>query len=348
MILTVIFAVICFSLIIFVHELGHFLTARLFGVRVHEFALGMGPKIFSKKRGETLYSIRAIPLGGFCSMEGEDTESDDEGSFSKKPRYARFIILAAGASMNIILGFLVCIIYVAVAFGPSGLPSVTVDSVLAESDLADFLQPGDRIVRINDSKVNIKRDIDFAMQRAAGKESHITVSRDGELLSAEFVPYVSQYTDGTPAYLLGVMTRSEKANVFNVIREAFYQTIWSGKLVFVSLGMLLGGETGLSDMSGPVGVVGVMNEAASQGGLVGLLNLLYLMSFISVNIGIMNLLPIPALDGGRLFFVVVEAIRRKPIPADKEGIVHFIGLVFLLGLMVFVTWNDISRLFFGG
>lgn len=348
MIVTIIFAVICFSLIIFVHELGHFLTARLFDVRVHEFALGMGPKIFSKKKGDTEYSLRAIPLGGFCSMEGEDKESDDEGSFSKKPRYARFIILASGAAMNIVLGFLVCIIYVTIAFAPNGLPSRTVDSVIEESSLNGFLQPGDKIVEINESRINIKRDIDFAMQRGAGKESTITVKRDGELVSTSFKPYVSQYTDGTPAYLLGVMTRSEKANVFNVIRESFFQTIWSGKLVFVSLGMLIGGETGLSDMSGPVGVVGVMNEAASQGGLAGILNLLYLMSFISVNIGIMNLLPIPALDGGRLFFVVVEAIRRKPIPADKEGIVHFIGLVFLLGLMVFVTWNDISRLFFGG
>jgi len=347
MIWTIVFAVICFSLIIFVHELGHFLAARFFKVKVHEFALGMGPKIFSKKHGDTVYSVRAVPLGGFCSMEGEDSASDEEGSFSTKPRYARFVILAAGATMNILLGFLVCIIYIWVAFGSAGIATTTVDSVLAESDLADFLQPGDEIIKINDQKVNIKRDIDFAMQQTMGEKSSITVRRGQEKLSREFLPYETKYSDGTLAFAIGVMTRTEKANFFNVIREAFFQTVWSGKLVFVSLGMLIGGKAGLSDMSGPVGVVGVMNEAAQQGGLLGIINLLYLMSFISVNIGIMNLLPIPALDGGRLFFVVVEAIRRKPIPAEKEGVVHFIGLIFLLALMVFVTWNDILRLISG-
>lgn len=347
MIWTIIFAVLFFSLIIFVHELGHFITARLFKVKVHEFALGMGPKIFSKVKGETRYSIRAIPIGGFCNMEGEDTDSDNEGSFSKRPWYAKLVILAAGAAMNVVLGFLVCVLFVGISSAGTGISTVTVDKVMETADAAKFLKPGDRIVDINGTGINIRRDIDFAMQQSGGKESRITVVRDGKRVSGSFVPYAAQYSDGSPAYLVGFTPRVEKANIFNVVNESFFQTVWMGKLVFVSLGMLISGEASVGEVSGPVGVVGAMNDAAQMGGMMGLLNLLYLAAFISVNIGIMNLLPIPALDGGRIFFVVIEAIRRKPIPPEKEGVVHFIGLVLLMGVMVFATWNDIMRLISG-
>ncbi len=345
MIWTIIFAILFFSLIIFVHEFGHFVTARLFKVKVHEFALGMGPKIFSKVKGETRYSLRAIPIGGFCSMEGEDTDSDDEGSFSRKPWYAKLVVLAAGAAMNVVLGFVVCTLFVGISTASTGVSTVTVDKVMETADVAEFLNPGDRIVEINGTKVNIRRDIDFAMQQGGGKESQITVIRDGQRVSGVFEPYVAQYSDGTPAYLVGFNPKIEKANVFNVVRESFFQTVWMGKLVFVSLGMLISGEASVGEVSGPVGVVGAMNDAAQMGGMLGFLNLLYLAAFISVNIGIMNLLPIPALDGGRILFVVIEAIRRKPIPPEKEGVVHFIGLVLLMGVMVFATWNDIMKLF---
>ncbi|MDO4743849.1 MAG: RIP metalloprotease RseP [Clostridia bacterium] len=341
MIWTVLFALLIFSLIIFVHELGHFLSARIFGVKVHEFAIGMGPKIFSKTKGETKYSIRAIPIGGFCSMEGEDEKSDDEGSFSGKPWYQKLIILAAGALMNVFLGFIISVIFVAFSSANSGISTVTVDSVLEQSPLYGFLQQGDEVLKINGKSVNIKRDIDFAMQQANGEDCEITIKRDGEVLTKKFKPLAAKYTDGTPAFMIGFIPVIEKATVFNVVREGFYQTIWMGKLVFVSLGMLIGGQAQVSDVSGPVGVVDAMNTQAQTGGFIALL---YLAGFISVNIGIMNLLPIPALDGGRIFFVLIEAIRRKPIPPEKEGIVHFIGLVLLMGIMVFATWNDILRL----
>ncbi len=347
MIWTILFAVLFFSLIIFVHEFGHFITARLFKVTVHEFAVGMGPRIFGWQGKETKYSIRAIPVGGFCSMEGEDAESDAEGSFSKKPWYARLIILAAGATMNVLLGFLVCIVFVGVSSGYTGISTVTVDTVVEEADAARFLQPGDRILELNGQKINIRKDIDFAMQRAAQGECEITLVREGEKITESFVPFEAQYQDGTPAYIVGMTLKTEKPNVFNVLKESFFQTIWMGKLVYTSLGMMISGQVGVNELSGPVGVVGMMNETAQQGGLVGFLNLMFLGAFISVNIGIMNLLPIPALDGGRIFFVVVEAIRRKPIPADKEGVVHFIGLILLFGLMIFATWNDIMRLING-
>ena len=345
MIWTIIFAILFFSLIIFVHEFGHFITARLFKVKVHEFALGMGPKILSKVKGETRYSLRAIPIGGFCSMEGEDNDSDDEGSFSRKPWYAKLVVLAAGAAMNVVLGFVVCTLFVGISSAGTGVSTVTVDKVMETADVAEFLKPGDRIVEINGTRVNIRRDIDFAMQQGGGKESRITVVRDGQRVSGTFEPYVAQYEDGTPAYLVGFNPKIEKANVFNVVRESFFQTVWMGKLVFVSLGMLISGEASVGEVSGPVGVVGAMNDAAQMGGMLGFLNLLYLAAFISVNIGIMNLLPIPALDGGRILFVVIEAIRRKPIPPEKEGVVHFIGLVLMMGVMVFATWNDIMKLF---
>lgn len=344
MILTIVFAVLMFSLIIFVHEFGHFITARLFGVKVHEFAIGMGPAIFSKQKGETKYSVRAIPMGGFCSMEGEDCESDDDGAFSSKPWYARLIILAAGAGMNVVLGFVICLIFVA-ATSSNGIVGTTVDTVTEQSELHEFLREGDKIVSINDTKVHIKRDIDFAMQQNGAKKFNIVIRRDGELLSGTFSPYEAKYSDGTPAYLIGFTPKINAATPISVVKEAFFQTVWMSKLVFVSLGMLLSGQAKVSEVSGPVGVVGAMNATAQTGGII---SLIYLASFISVNIGLMNLLPIPALDGGRIFFVFVEALRRKPIPPEKEGIVHFIGLILLVGVMLFATWNDIMRLISGG
>lgn len=208
-------------------------------------------------------------------------------------------------------------------------------------DLYGRLQSGDRILAINGKHVNIKRDIDFIIQRSDSEECEITVKRGSEKLTFKFKPIAARYSDGTPARIVGFNPIMKKANVYSVLKEVFYQTIWMGKIVFVSLGMLIGGHVRVSDMSGPVGVVDAMNTTAQTGGIIGLLSLA---AFISVNIGIMNLLPIPALDGGRIFFVIIEAIRRKPIPPEKEGMVHFIGLVLLMGLMVFVTWNDIMRL----
>ena len=348
MIWTIIFAILFFSLIIFVHEFGHFITARIFGVKVHEFALGMGPKLLSWRKGETRYSLRAIPVGGFCNMEGEDQASDDEGSFSRKPWYARLIILAAGAAMNVLLGFIICTAFVGLFYSESGIPSTVVAEVVPEAPAAEFLQPGDRIVALNGQKVNIKKDIDFAMQQSGGAEGEIAFVRNGEKIIMPFKPYVAEYSDGTPAYLVGVTIKTEKPNIFNVVRESFCQTIWMGKMVYVSLGMMISGQVGVNEISGPVGVVGVMNETAQQGGMAGFINLLFLGAFISVNIGIMNLLPIPALDGGRILFVIIEAIRRKPIAPEKEGVVHFVGLILLFGLMIFATWNDIVRMITGG
>lgn len=347
MALTIIFAIIIFSLIIFVHELGHFITARLFKVTVHEFAIGMGPAIFSRTKNNIKYSLRAIPVGGFCAMEGEDEQSCDPGAFGNKSPLKRIIILAAGAAMNVILGFVICLILLSVTAGISkGISVPEVSSLVEGSDAAQFLKEGDRIVKVGKTKVNIVRDINFAMQQNGNNPVTITVKRNGKLISEEIKPYEATYEDGSKAYIIGITTAVRNVNPFRILREAFFETIWMVKIVIVSIGMLIGGQVGMSEMSGPVGVVSAMNQSAQAGGggFIGFLNLLSLGSFISVNIGIMNLLPIPALDGGRIFFTLIELVRRKPIPPEKEGVVHFIGLILLFALMLFATWNDIMRL----
>lgn len=344
--LTIIAAIIIFSVIIFVHELGHFLTARLFGVTVNEFAIGMGPAIYKKQGKNTLYSVRAVPMGGFCQMEAEDEESDSPGAFTNKKPWQRIIVLAAGAGMNILLGFImVTLIVTSSAAANGGITSTTIASVEAESDAARFLQPGDKIVGINDTTVHIKRDLSFELGMYQGSgECEIRYKRDGKVYSELFTPMQAALEDGTPYYLVGFTVETSPINLLTVLHEGFFQTVWMVKLVFISLGMLLSGGASVSEISGPVGVVSAMSTVAKT----GLADFLFFAGFLAVNIGVMNLLPLPALDGGRILFVLWEIIFRRPIPRDKEGYVHFIGFILLIGLMVFATWNDIVRLFTGG
>lgn len=344
MILTIIGAILVFSVIIFVHELGHFLAAKAFGVNVLEFAIGMGPAIFKKQGKNTLYSIRIIPMGGFCKMEGEDEDVDSAGSFSAKKPLPKIVILAAGATMNVLLGFMIVTSLVATSAFQSGyLPSTVVGQVNPEASAAAFLQLGDKIVEVNGSGVNIQRDISFALSQADADEYTLTYERNGERHTQSFTPMEMTYEDGSVGKIVGFNIAPEEISLLGILREGFFQTIWMVKLVFVSLGMLLSGEAGISDMSGPVGVVSVMNDAARS----GLLNFLFFAAFLAVNIGVMNLLPLPALDGGRIVFSLFELIFRKPVPPEKEGFVHMVGFALLIALMVFVTWNDIARLFGG-
>lgn len=344
MIWTIIGAVIIFSVIIFVHELGHFITARIFGVTVHEFAIGMGPTLFKKQGKKTLYSIRAIPMGGFCAMEGEEEKSDDEGSFSSKKPLPRIVILAAGATMNLLLGFLIVTALVTTSsIAAGGIAGTTVDQVEQTADAARFLQPGDKIVGINGKTVHIKRDLSFELTQTQGAESTLTFQRDGKKYTETFTPQQTTYEGGATGYIVGFTVASDPVTPGSILHEGFFQTVWMVKLVFVSLGMLFSGGANLSDLSGPVGVVSAMSTVAQS----GLMDFLFFTAFLAVNIGIMNLLPIPALDGGRIFFVLVELIFRKPIPIEKEAIVHFVGFILLIGLMIFATWNDIWRIFTG-
>lgn len=344
MILTIIGAIIIFSVIIFVHELGHFIAAKAFGVNVLEFAIGMGPAVWKRQGKRTLYSVRAIPMGGFCKMEGEDEDTGTDGAFSQKKPLPKIIILCAGAAMNILLGFLMVTVIVSTsAVKSGGVASTVVETVNSRAQAAQFLKPGDKIVRVNKTTVHIKRDISFELSNSGGGESTLEFIRDGERHSERFVPMEIKDDDGNASYAIGFNVKIDRTNVFNILHESLFQTIWMVKLVFVSLGMLIGGKASVSDMSGPVGVVSAMNTAA-QGGW---LNFLFFAAFLTVNIGVMNLLPLPALDGGRTVFALIELIFKKAVPAEKEGIVHLIGFVLLIGLMLFVTWNDILRLISG-
>lgn len=344
MVITILCAILIFSVIIFVHEFGHFIMAKAFKVDVLEFAIGMGPAIFKKQGKNTLYSIRAIPMGGFCKMEGEDEDTKTEGCFSTKKPLPKIIVLAAGAFMNVVLGFLIVTIILFSSSAKTGtLPSTVVDEVLPEAPAAEFLQPGDKIVKINDSAVHIQRDISFILSSTDNEEYTVEYIRNGERHTNTFVPLEQTNEDGTKARLIGFNIAPKKLNLGSLLYEGFFQTAWMVKLVFVSLGMLIGGQAGVNEMSGPVGVVYAMNTVAQTGWL----SLLFFAAFLSVNIGIMNLLPLPALDGGRIVFALFELIFRKPVPPEKEGIVHMIGFLLLIALMIFVTWNDISRLISG-
>lgn len=344
--LTIIFAILMFSVIIFVHELGHFVAARIFGVTVHEFAIGMGPAIWSRKgKSGTRYSIRCIPVGGFCKMEGEDEDSQLDGSFSSKSRFARFVILAAGAFMNVVLGFVISLIVTLMTM-QGGIATTTVKEVVTDAPSYAYIKPGDEIIEINGHSINIQREISVALSDGNGKTFDAKIKRNGETIALNDVKLYQTEIDGVKYSMIGIVNEISKPTISNVIHESFFQGVYMGKIVFISLGMLINGEAKMSDLSGPVGVVTQMGDIAqsSGGGLIGFINLLYLAGFISINIGIMNLLPLPALDGGRIFFILIECIIRRKIPPEKEGIVHFIGLILLFGLMLFATWNDILRL----
>ena len=342
MIFTVIGAVIVFSLIIFIHEFGHFISARIFGVTVHEFAIGMGPAIWKKQGKKTLYSVRAIPMGGYCKMEGEDEDSEEPGSFSGKKPLPRIIILAAGAFMNLLLGFVIVLCLVGIsAVSGGGIASTTVDEVNPSASAAAFLQPGDKIVAINGKTVHIRRDLSFELTQAGGAESSLTYLRDGKKYTEKFTPMETEYEDGSRGFVIGFNIKVMPVSVAAVLHEAFFQTVWMVKVVFISLGMLISGKAGLNDLSGPVGVVSAMNTVAQS----GLFDFMFFAAFLAVNIGLMNLLPLPALDGGRIFFVFIELIFRRPVPRDKEGWVHVAGFILLIMLMLYATFNDIVRIF---
>ena len=342
MILTLIGAILIFSVIIFIHELGHFLTARMFGVTVHEFAIGMGPAIWKKQGKETLYSVRAVPMGGYCKMEGEDDDSPAPGSFSRKKPVPRIIVLAAGAAMNILLGFIIVLSLVTVsAVSGGGLASTEVDTVNPEASAAEFLQSGDKIVGINGKKVHIRRDLSFELSQAGGNDSTVTFVRDGKKYTETFTPMEMTYEDGSKGYVIGFNIAIKPPTVTGILHEAFFQTLWMVKVVFLSLGMLISGQAGLNELSGPVGVVSTMNTMAQSGWY----NFLFFAAFLAVNIGLMNLLPLPALDGGRILFVLIELIFRRPVPREKEGWIHLAGFVLLIMLMVYATFNDIVRIF---
>ncbi len=338
-ILTIIAAIIIFALLIFIHELGHFILAKATGIRVLEFAIGMGPKLFGVQKGETLYSVRAVPIGGFCAMEGEDSDSKDPKAINNKPAWQRLLVLAAGAFMNIFLGFV--LLFVMTAQGSQVATNVVASVQQGTAAEESGLLPGDEILKIAGSRTHIAAEVTWAAERRNGAETEFLIRRNGEKQTLLIQP---REKDG--AYQYGFMLAVAENNFGETLKTAYYGTFFYSKLIIGSLVDLFRGEVKVTELSGPIGIVSEIGSAVqqtAQTGLPGLLYLLNLAVLLTINLGIFNLLPIPALDGGRILFVLVEMIRRKPIPPEKEGMVHFVGFALLILLSVAVAVMDIMK-----
>ncbi len=340
----IILAILVFGLIIFIHELGHFLLAKANKIRVDEFSLGMGPRLLSWKKGETRYSLKLLPLGGSCMMGEDDADDMSEGSFNSKSVWARISVVAAGAVFNFILAFIFSVIVV----GYAGYDEPTLSNVTAGySAEAEGMQAGDRIVKMNGKRIHIWREVSTYNMFHPGEKVDVVYERDGKRYEATLVPQQNENGE----YKLGVESplRNTKANVWTAIKYGGYEVKFWIDTTFGSLKMLITGALGMDQLSGPVGIVGAVDETyentKSYGVTVVLMSMLNIGILLSANLGVMNLLPLPALDGGRLVFLFLEAIRRKRIPPEKEGRVHAIGMVLLLALMAFVMFNDIVKLF---
>ena len=351
--MSILFAILLFSILIFVHELGHFLAAKASGVQVNEFSMFMGPAIFKKKKGETLYAIRCIPIGGYCAMEGEDTDTDNPRSFQKAAWWKRLIILVAGSAMNLIAGFLILLIVFspAQAFGTSVISGFENGCTL---NTEGGLQVGDRIVEVDGEKIYVMSDVSMIPSLNPGNVHDLVVERNGEKVYLnDFVmeKHLFPNEDGTQSERYGIFFVSEKATPWTPLKYTWFSSINVVRTVRLSLQMLISGQAGLSDMTGPVGIVQQMSDMAdaSKTWVDALLNMLYFGGFIAINLGVMNLLPIPALDGGRVVALLlttgIEGITHKKINPKYEGYLHAAGMVLLLALMAVIMFKDIFMIF---
>lgn len=382
--LTAVVTIIIFLVMISLHEFGHFIVSKLVGVRVLEFAIGMGPAILKWQGKETLYSLRIFPVGGYCKLEGEDEVTDDERAFCNQKWWKRFLVVVAGAVLNIILGFaVICVLTANTESGEIAMP--VIDSVVEDSYLSDTpILPGDKIIKINGKNINFYPDISMHTDGMTDAEDvEIVVKRNGERITVRVKPSkeisviyyeenyarvitsingkaekeeISQYTDKELAkdyigktvtnerYILGFVPQREKVGFLNTCVYSYHYTWYVVKLVYKGLWDMITGKTGLEQVSGPVGIVSAVNTMVHSGKY-WVMNVLNLSAILTINLGVFNLLPLPALDGGRLLFMIIELVRRKPVPAEKEGMVHAIGLLILLAFAVIISFKDIMMLF---
>lgn len=352
--MSIIFAILLFSFLIFVHELGHFMAAKASGVQVNEFAIFMGPAIWKKQKGDTLYSIRCIPIGGYCAMEGEDQETENPRSFQKAAWWKRLCILLAGSLMNLLIGIILFAIVFSCAFKSfpiNEIDSFTECSLLTE---ANALQPGDKIIKIDGERIYTTDDFSMILLYNSDRETHdLLIERDGQKLELSNVPMLShEHTENGETYShYGINFKSVDSNFFSCMGYTLKRTVGTVNSVRLSIQMLCTGKAGLSDMTGPVGIVQQMSSVAdsSETWGIAILNLLLFGGFIAINLSVMNLLPIPALDGGRvvalLLTTVIEAITRKKLNPKYEGYIHAAGMILLLALMAIILFKDIFVIF---
>ncbi len=346
----IIIGVLLFELIIFFHEGGHFITAKKSGVKVNEFALGMGPKLFSFTKGETTYSLRLFPIGGYCAMEGEDEESDNPRAFTNAKVWKRMIIVLAGAIMNIILGLIMTMIVLAPNqyFGSTQIAQFTDNSKTSQS-----LKVEDRFVSINGYHIFTTLDMSFALQTAKSNDFTITVERNGEYKTLEHVkfPTVKKEINGEKKDIIQIdfKIHAIENNFVNLLKQTGSTTVSTLQMVWSSLAGLVTGQFGLNEISGPVGMTSAVSQVAAEGlktsFLDGLLSLVNVMTIITINLGIVNLLPLPALDGGRFVFLLIEAIIRRPVNRKYEAYIHAGGMILLMVFMLIITIKDIIQFF---
>ena len=347
----ILIAILVFGILIFVHELGHFLSAKALGVQVNEFSVCMGPAIWKKQKGETLYALRCIPIGGYCAMEGEDEESENPRAFTSQPWWKRLIILLAGSFMNFVAGLLVVVILYS---GAQGFSTPHISGFFAGCPLQSEsgLQEGDELYKIDGRRVFTYSDVGMLLGRNDTGVYDLVVRRDGKLVELhDFTMQPQLYTvDGEQQYKYGLYFAAEEKTVGTVLKNSWNTSLDFARLVWMGLEDLVSGLVSVDEMSGPVGIVSVISETgkASETVSAGLANVAYLAAFIAVNLAVMNLLPLPALDGGRIFLLlvntVVYAVTKKKIPPKFEGYIHAAGMVILLAFMAFVTFKDIWKL----
>lgn len=343
------------GLLILVHELGHYLAARLFKTAIKEFAVGMGPKIFSVKSKKTkiTYAIRAIPIGGALTMHGEDEESEVENAVSKKPVWQRFIILSAGSFMNILLGFIIMAVFVS---GAQEFNSTKVNrfvegySTSNTGENADErLMEGDEILKINGNSITVYNDLLYAVLREGKDPVEMTVLRDGEKLELKNIRFPTITEDGVVFGMIDFERQPYAKTFGSVVHQTFFQSFATIKMVWSTVFDLITGRYGMEAVSGPVGITQTIGNTAKEAAASdeGFKGLLFLLALITMNLGVVNMLPLPALDGGRIIFLLIELIRGKPMKPEHEGYVHLAGFAILILFMIFVTYKDIMKLIVG-
>lgn len=338
-----ILALIIFSAIVIFHELGHFLLAKWNGIEVIEFSLGMGPRLLSHVWGDTRYSLKLLPIGGSCQMVGEEEASDSAGAFGNKSVWARIAVVAAGPVFNFILAWVLALIIVGSVGYDNTMVDIIPDSAAAEAGMED----GDQIISINGSRTWLYREVSLYSSLHQGQTATVVFERNGEKQTVVLTPKQSD----TGAYLYGFSrtVQREKGGALETVGYSCAEIRYWLKATVESLKMLIGGQVGLEEMSGPVGIVSTIGDIYKESRVDGwyyvTMNMIMIAILLSVNLGVMNLLPIPALDGGRLVFLILEAIRGKAIPQEKESMVHFTGFVLLMGLMAVILFSDLHKLF---
>jgi len=379
--ITAIVTIVMFLIMVSLHEFGHYIVARLLDFKILEYAIGFGPAIFKKEKNSILYSVRIVPFGGYCKFEGEDEESSDPRAFSNRPVWRRILVVAAGGVFNIILGFA---IFMVIMPSLSPVATNVINSVVENSYLEQCgVEPGDKIIKLDGKDISFYNDITLYTSNLTGDtEIDLTVKREGKKFAFRIKPteqkitynytnsgveYISSingieqsqlipYSENLlkredligksqvqTRYIIGFVPQTEEINSLNIWSNAWNNTKFVVKLVYRSLWEMVTGKVGVEQMSGPVGIVNEVNNAVNQGSH-SWLYVLNLMALLTINLGVFNLLPFPALDGGRLFFMLVELVRRKPIPSEKEGMVHAIGIILLFALIIFISFNDILKL----